>query len=283
MQVIHSLTEWKALRPTLTGTLGLIPTMGALHDGHLSLIRRARAENGIAVLWIFVNPKQFGEEGDFAGYPRVMDEDLRLAGECGVDYVLAPGVDDVYPDGFQTYVTVEEVGQPLEGAHRPGHFRGVATVVAKLLCLTQAHKAYFGQKDAQQCVVVRRMVEDLGMLTEIVVCPTIREPDGLAISSRNVHLDARERKAARVLFRALKDVEIAVRCGERDCAKLRGRMMDILLREPRAEVDYVSIADPETLAECATIAGPVIASLAVQIGKTRLIDNIPLDLPRTPR
>ena len=281
MQIIHSLTEWKALRPTLTGTVGLIPTMGALHEGHLSLIRRARAENDIAVLWIFVNPKQFGEEGDFAVYPRVMDEDLRLAEECAVDYVLAPGVDDVYPEGFQTYVTVEEAGQPLEGAHRPGHFRGVATVVAKMLCLTQPRKAYFGQKDAQQCAVVRRMVEDLGMLTEIVVCPTIREPDGLAISSRNVHLDARERKAAQVLFRALEDAEIAVRCGERDCAKLRGRMMDILLKEPRAEVDYVSIAHPETLAECDTITGPAVASLAVHIGKTRLIDNIPLDLPQT--
>lgn len=279
MEIVQSLSQWKSLRPSLKGTLGLVPTMGALHEGHLSLIRRARAETEITVLWIFVNPKQFGDDADFRGYPQVMEEDLRLAGQCGVDYVLAPGVDEVYPQDFQTYVAVEELGKVLEGAHRPGHFTGVTTVVAKMFCLTQPHKAYFGQKDAQQCVVVRRMVEDLGMLTDIVVCPTIREEDGLAISSRNVHLDARERKAARVLYRALKDVEIALRCGERDCAVLRGRMMELLLKEPRAEVDYVSIADPETLAECETIIGPALASLAVQIGDTRLIDNILLELP----
>ena len=278
MEIVQSLSQWKSLRPKLKGTLGLVPTMGALHDGHLSLIRRARAETQITVLWIFVNPKQFGAESDFSGYPRVMEEDLRLARECGVDYVLAPGVNEVYPDDFQTYVDVEAVSQPLEGAHRPGHFRGVTTVVAKMLCLTQPHKAYFGQKDAQQCVVVKRMVQDLGMLTEIVVCPTIREEDGLAMSSRNVQLDARERKAAQVIYRALQDVSIAVRCGERDCAVLRGRMMELLRKEPRAEVDYVSIADPETLAECETITGPVLASLAVNIGETRLIDNIPLEV-----
>ena len=279
MEIVQSLSQWKSLRPSLKGTLGLVPTMGALHEGHLSLIRRARAETAITVLWIFVNPKQFGNDADFSSYPQVMEEDLRLAGQCGVDYVLAPGVDEVYPQGFQTYVNVEHLGEVLEGAHRSGHFKGVTTVVAKMFCLTQPHKAYFGQKDAQQCVVVRRMVEDLGMLTDIVVCPTIREEDGLAISSRNVHLNARERKASQVLYRALKDVKIAVRCGERDCAALRGRMMHILLKEPRAEVDYVSIADPETLAECGTITGPVLVSLAVRIGDIRLIDNIPLELP----
>jgi pantoate--beta-alanine ligase len=253
--------------------------MGALHEGHISLIRRARADNDITVLWIFVNPKQFGDDADFGSYPRVMEQDLRLAEDCGVDYVLAPGADEVYPEGFQTYVDVEQLGQPLEGAHREGHFRGVATVVAKMFCLTQPHKAYFGQKDAQQCAVVTRMVADMGMLMEVVVCPTVREDDGLAMSSRNAHLDARERKAAQVLYRALEDVKIAVRCGERDAAVLRGRMMDILLKEPRAEVDYVSIADPHTLAEIDTIEGPVLASLAVNIGQTRLIDNIPLELP----
>lgn len=277
MQVIQSLSAWKKLRPTLKGTLGLVPTMGALHEGHLALLRRAREENEIVVLWIFVNPKQFGDDADFSIYPRVMEEDLRLAGECGVDYVLAPGVEEVYPKGFQTYVTVEELSQPLEGAHRSGHFRGVATVVAKMICLTQPQGTYFGQKDAQQTVVVKRMVEDLGMLTEIVVCPTVRDAGGLALSSRNAHLDARERKAALVLYRALKDVEIAVRCGERDCEVLRGRMLDILTREPRAEVEYVSIADPQTLAECATLAGPALASLAVRIGDTRLIDNLLLE------
>lgn len=278
MEIVQSLPQWKSLRPGLEGTLGLVPTMGALHEGHLSLIRRARAETEITVLWIFVNPKQFGDDADFSSYPQVMEEDLRLAGQCGVDYVLAPGADEVYPQDFQTYVTVEHLGEVLEGAHRPGHFKGVTTVVAKMLCLTQPHKAYFGQKDAQQCVLVRRMVEDLGMLTDIVICPTIREEDGLAMSSRNVHLSTRDRKAAQVLYRALKDVKIAVRCGERDCAVLRGRMMHILLKEPRAEVDYVSIAEPETLAECDTITGPVLASLAVRIGDIRLIDNLPLDV-----
>ncbi|MCZ6627237.1 MAG: pantoate--beta-alanine ligase [SAR324 cluster bacterium] len=278
MQVIQSLSAWKELRPQLTGALGLIPTMGALHEGHLALMRRAREENEIAVLWIFVNPKQFAEDADFGSYPRVMEEDLRLAGECGMDYVLAPGAREVYPEDFQTYVEVEQLSQPLEGAHRAGHFRGVATVVAKMLCLTQPQRAYFGQKDAQQTLVVKRMVEDLGMLTEIVVCPTVRDQDGLALSSRNARLSPRERKAALVLYRALKDVETALRCGERDCEVLRGRMRDILGREPRAEVEYVSIADPNTLAECATVSGPVLASLAVQIGDTRLIDNLPLTI-----
>lgn len=276
MQVIESLSKWKQLRPRIHGSLGLIPTMGALHEGHLSLVRRAREENDVAVAWIFVNPKQFEAGDDFEDYPRVLKHDLSALDECGVDFALTPGADEVYPHGFQTCVSVEEITKPLEGAHRPGHFQGVTTVVAKMLCLTQPHRAYFGQKDAQQTLVVKRMVADLGMLTEIVVCPTVRDPDGLALSSRNTYLDAGERKAAPVLYRALRDVEVAVQCGERNCDVLRNRMLEILGLEPRAEVEYVSIADPETLAECGAVSGAVVASLAVRIGKTRLIDNIPI-------
>jgi pantoate--beta-alanine ligase len=279
MHVIESLPDWKALRPTIKGSVGLIPTMGALHEGHLALVRRARAENDVIVAWIFVNPKQFGEQTDFATYPRGLDHDLNVLEECGTDYALVPRVEEIYPERFQTYVTVEELSRPLEGTQRAGHFRGVTTVVAKMFCLTQPQRAYFGQKDAQQTLVVKQMVADLGMLTEIVVCPTVRDPDGLALSSRNVHLDARDRKAALVLYRALRDTELAIKCGERDCDVLRRRMNDILSREPRAEVEYVSIADSENLEECATVAGPVLASLAVRIGEIRLIDNLPIAFP----
>ncbi len=280
MKVFASLPEWKALRPTMQGSVGLIPTMGSLHEGHLSLVRRARAENDVVIAWIFVNPKQFNDAADFTAYPQHRERDLRLLEEIPADYVLAPKIEEIYPEGFQTYVTVENLTQTLEGASRPGHFRGVTTVVCKMLCLTQPHRAYFGQKDAQQALVVTRMAEDLGMLTEIVVCPTVREPDGLALSSRNVHLDPRDRQAARVLYRALQDVETAVRRGERDCDVLRARMRDILAAEPLAEMEYVSVADPRTLAECTTLTGPALASLAVCIGNTRLIDNLQGD-PRS--
>lgn len=276
MIVVDSISEWKALRGDLSSSLGLVPTMGALHEGHLSLVRRARRENEVVVVWIFVNPKQFGEAEDFETYPRDMEADGALLEAEGCDYILAPGVEDVYPPGFQTHVEVEGLTAPLEGIYRPGHFRGVTTVVAKMLCLAQPRHAYFGQKDAQQSLVVRRMAQDLGMLCEIVVCPTIREPDGLAMSSRNVHLNAREREAAAVLFKALRDVEVAVACGERDAEALRGRMRALLEKEPLARIEYASIADPETLEECSVLAAPALASLAVYIGKTRLIDNIPL-------
>src|SRR3989304_1066528 len=215
MKVVRSVPEWKALRPALPHSLGLVPTMGYLHEGHLSLVRRARAENEAVGVWIFVNPKQFMAGEDFATHPRDEARDLARLGAEGVDYVLAPGVEGVYPDGFQTYVSVEALSAPLEGVSRPGHFRGVATVVAKMFCLTQPRAAYFGQKDAQQCAVVRRMAADLGMLLEGVVCPTIREPDGLAMSSRNAYLQPPERKAAAVLYRALQAAGRAFRQGER--------------------------------------------------------------------
>ena len=236
MKVFSSLPAWAAHRRALQGSLGLVPTMGYLHEGHISLVRRSLAENDSTVVWIFVNTKQFDGSPDFAAYPRDMERDLRLLKELGTDLVLAPWEDEVYPKGFQTYVMVEEVAEPLEGLHRPGHFRAVATVVAKMLCLTQPHRAYFGQKDAQQTVVVRRMVADLGIPAKIVVCPTLREPDGLALSSRNVNLSMPERIAATVLYRALRDAEGASACGEREGDALRARIFLVLYIEKREPV-----------------------------------------------
>jgi len=276
VQVITTLAQWAPLRKSLTGSLGLVPTMGALHEGHLSLVRRARAENSIVVVWIFVNPKQFGPSEDFRSYPRDLARDAALVQSAGADYVLAPGVEDVYPEGFQTSVQVEELSRPLEGAVRPGHFRGVATVVAKMFCLTQPSRGYFGQKDAQQCAVVQRMARDLGFPMDIVICPTMREPDGLAMSSRNVYLDPAERKASAALYRALQAAERAARAGEREGEALRAVMRAELAKEPLGKIEYVSVAHLATLEEVARVNGPILLSLAVRFGKARLIDNIPL-------
>ena len=276
MKICESISEWKNLRRGFTGQVGLVPTMGFLHEGHLSLVRRARRENAVVVVWIFVNPKQFGENEDFSGYPRDRERDLKLLRGEGVDWVLAPGVEDVYPPGFQTEVGVRELSRPLEGAARPGHFTGVASVVCKMFCLTQPRFAYFGEKDAQQCLVVERMTRDLGFLTDIVVCPTIREPDGLAISSRNIYLNSEERLAAAVLYRALRLAADLAGEGMVDCRDLRERMLAELAGEPLAKVEYVSIAAAETLAELAELQGPAVISLAVGIGQARLIDNIRL-------
>jgi pantoate--beta-alanine ligase len=276
VRIVTSLAEWAPLRAGLAGSIGLVPTMGALHEGHLSLVRRARSQNDSVVVWIFVNPKQFGAGEDFRAYPRDLRGDAALVQAAGADCVLAPGVEDVYPEGFQTQVQVDELSRPLEGALRPGHFRGVATVVAKMFCLTQPRRAYFGQKDAQQCIVVQRMARDLGFPLDIVVCPTVREPDGLAMSSRNVYLDPAERKAAAVLYRALAAAERAARAGERDGAALRALMAAELAREPLGTVEYVSVANLATLEEYARVTGPALLSLAVRFGRARLIDNIPL-------
>lgn len=278
MKVITSFDEWKRLRPELSGSLGLIPTMGALHEGHLSLVRNARTENDRVVVWIFVNPKQFGPAEDFTTYPRDEARDLELLKAEGADYALLPRVEDVYPPGFQTQIAVTEVSQALEGGSRPGHFLGVATVVAKMICLTQPTRTYFGQKDGQQCVVVKRMVADLAIPTEIVVCPTVREADGLALSSRNIKLEPAQRAAAPVLYRALLAAQALAAQGERSAEALREKMRAELAAEPQAQVDYVSVADAETLAECETLSGTVMASLAVRIGKVRLIDNILIEM-----
>jgi pantoate--beta-alanine ligase len=274
MRVTESLAELRIIRPAMEGTFGLVPTMGALHAGHASLVRRARAECKHVGASIFVNPSQFGPGEDFKNYPRTMQRDLELLESLGVDLVLAPAADSVYPSGFQTWITVEEVGAPLEGKCRPGHFRGVATVVAKLFNSFAPEKAYFGQKDAQQVAVLRRMVLDLNFPVEIVVCPTVREPDGLALSSRNAYLNPAERQAATVLFRALSSAQKAFDRGERDAEALRAIMRSVLRREPLACEQYVSAADPETLCELRTIGASALLSLAVQIGKARLIDNL---------
>jgi pantoate--beta-alanine ligase len=276
MQLIRTLPELRKFLPSLPRPLGLVPTMGFLHEGHLALVRRARAECAAVGVSIFVNPAQFGPQEDLARYPRDLDRDLRMLDKAGADVVWAPEAGEVYPPGYQTYVTVEEVALPLEGAARPGHFRGVATIVAKLFNAFTPDRAYFGQKDAQQVAVIRRIAGDLNFPLEIIVCPTVRESDGLAMSSRNTYLNPQERRAAAVLYRALSAAKAASQRGERDAEKLRAAMDGCLAAEPLARMEYVSATDPDTLRELDRIDGNVLLSMAVRIGKTRLIDNFVL-------
>ncbi len=273
MQTVTTLSDLRTVRASLTGVFGLVPTMGYLHEGHLSLVRRARAECDHVGVSVFVNPAQFGPHEDLAAYPRDLDRDLSLLEPLGVNVVWTPTPEVVYPPGFQTWVTVEQVTAPLEGRHRPGHFRGVATVVAKLFNAFTPDKAYFGQKDAQQIVVIKRMAQDLNFPLEIVVCPTVREPDGLALSSRNVYLNSEERRAATALYHALSAAKARYDAGERDAEMLRAVMSSTIAAEPLAREEYVSAADPDTLAELERVEQGVLLSLAVRIGKTRLIDN----------
>jgi len=274
MNVVTSISGLRKARAALSSPFGLVPTMGALHEGHLSLVRRARAEcDGVGVS-IFVNPTQFGPDEDLSAYPRTLEADLTLLESEGVDLVWTPTPEIVYPPGFQTYLTVEHVTKPLEGEPRPGHFRGVATVVAKLFNAFTPDRAYFGQKDAQQVVVIKRMVEDLNFPLQIVVCPTVREPDGLALSSRNGYLNPEERRTATVLYRALSSARDAFEAGERDAGRLRARMSSTIAQELLAIEEYVSAADTETLAELAWVHNGALLSLAVRIGETRLIDNV---------
>ncbi len=276
MQVVTTLTELRAARALLPEPVGFVPTMGYLHEGHLSLVRRARAECASVVVSIFVNPTQFGPGEDLATYPRDLPRDLGLLEKEAVELVWTPTPEGMYPPGFQTWVTVEEVARPLEGAQRPGHFRGVATVVAKLFNGVQPQRAYFGQKDAQQAVVIRQMVRDLDFPIEIIVCPTVREADGLAMSSRNSYLAPQERQAATVLYRALSAAHAAFEAGERDAERLRRMVAEIIAAEPLARLQYVSCAHPETLQELETIADTALLSLAAFVGRTRLIDNLVL-------
>ena len=257
--------------------LGLVTTMGWLHEGHRALMRRARDESATTVVTIFVNPRQFNEPSDYTRYPRNEAHDIAICESEGVDIVFAPDVEEVYPPGFDTIVSVGAVSEPLEGAARPGHFDGVATVVAIIFGLVGADRAYFGQKDAQQVMVIRQMARDLALPTEVVSCPTIREPDGVAMSSRNVHLSDEERAAAAVLRRALIAARDAWSDGERSGEVLRATMRDVLATEPLAKVEYVSVADGRTLVELDRVDGPALASLAVGFGETRLIDNEILD------
>jgi pantoate--beta-alanine ligase len=250
--------------------------MGWLHDGHRSLMQRARAENETSIVTIFVNPRQFGDPSDLEQYPRNEARDVAICEAEGVDLVFAPAVEEVYPPGFDTTVRVGAIAEPLEGAARPGHFDGVATVVAILFDLVGAERAYFGQKDAQQVLVVRQMARDLAIGTEVIACPTVRERDGLALSSRNVHLTPEERTAAPVLRLALLAARDAWAGGERSADALRERMRRRLAEEPLAEVDYVSVADAATLRELQLVDRPALLSLAVRFGSTRLIDNEPI-------
>ena len=274
MKVIITLDELRAARQMLEGPVGLIPTMGFLHAGHISLVRRAHQECASIVVSIFVNPTQFGPKEDLAAYPRDLKRDLALLTPEGVDLVWTPTPEVMYPPGYQAWVTVAEVSQPLEGGVRPGHFRGVTTVVAKLFNAIQPQKAYFGQKDAQQVAVIRRMALDLNFPLEVVVCPILREPDGLAMSSRNVYLSAEERQAATILYRSLTTARNAFEQSERDASRLRSIMMGVLNSEPSARPQYVSCADPNTLQELEIIVNQALLSMAVYIGKTRLIDNL---------
>ena len=276
MKTVTSLSELCAARAELPAPIGFAPTMGYLHEGHLSLGRRAKAECASVVFSIFVNPTQFGPTEDFNAYPRNLPADLALLETIGVDLVWTPTPAILYPPGFQTWVTVEEITQPLEGSMRPGHFRGVATVVAKLFNAVGPDKAYFGQKDAQQVAVIRQMASDLNFPLEVVICPTAREPDGLAMSSRNTYLTPEQRRAAPVLFQALQAAQASYTRGERDAEALRQVMSRVLAAEPLARPQYVSCADPLTLQELQTIERGALLSMAVFVGKTRLIDNLVL-------
>jgi pantoate--beta-alanine ligase len=277
MRTVITLTELSEARRSFTGRVGLVPTMGYLHEGHLSLVRRAREGCDHVIVSIFVNPTQFGPKEDLSKYPRDTGRDLSLLEPLGVDLVWMPTAEVMYPTGYQTWVDVEAITRPLEGAMRPGHFRGVTTVVAKLFNAVQPHKAYFGQKDAQQAAVIRQMTRDLSYPIEIVVCPIVREPDGLAMSSRNVYLDPEQRKAAIVLSRSLRAAKEAYESGEREADKLRGKLNEVLTSEPLAQVQYVSCSDYDTLEELDTVTGKALLSMAVYVGKTRLIDNIVLE------
>jgi len=276
MMIVTTLEElWQALR-LLERPLGLVPTMGYLHEGHISLARHAREECSSVAATIFVNPTQFGPNEDLARYPRNIEGDLKLLEAAGTDLVWMPTPEVMYPPRFQTWVTVETLTAPLEGAMRPGHFRGVTTVVSKLFNAIQPEKAYFGQKDAQQAAVLRQMARDLSYPTEIVICPTVRDADGLAMSSRNSYLNPEERQAATVLFRALTAAEFAYINGERDAETLRRRMRETIAAEPLARLQYVSCADYDTLVELETVTSKTLLSMAVFVGKTRLIDNFVL-------
>jgi pantoate--beta-alanine ligase len=276
LTVVRGRDQLRAARASLREPVGLVPTMGSLHPGHDSLVRAARAEAASVIATIFVNPTQFGPGEDFERYPRDEAADLHRLAELGVDLVFIPPVDEVYPPGFTTRVDPGRLGTVLEGAARPGHFTGVATVVAILLDLATPQRAYFGQKDGQQAIVVRRMIRDLALPVEMRVLPTVREPDGLAVSSRNVYLSAAERDAAPVLYRALSAVGAAYEAGERSSEPLREVMTRTVASEPLAQLDYASVVEIEELTELHVIDRPVLASLAVRFGSTRLIDCLPL-------
>ncbi len=277
MKVVEKIAEMKRLRRELAEPVGFVPTMGYLHEGHLELVRRAKAENPSVAISIFVNPTQFGPREDFARYPRDVPRDLAMLEEVKTDIVFMPSVAEMYPPQFNGWVDVEKVTERLEGATRPGHFRGVATVCTKLFNIVQPTKAYFGQKDAQQVIVIRKMVADLNMNLEIVTCPTVREPDGLAMSSRNTYLSPKERKAAAVLYQALTLAQQLWSQGEKNAERMRQQMAALIQKQPLATIEYISIADAESLDELDKVTSPAVVLMAVKTGSTRLIDNIVLE------
>lgn len=256
-------------------SIGFVPTMGALHEGHLSLVRRAKEENDITVVSIFINPIQFGPSEDFKRYPRDIEGDTEKLNKEGVDILFMPDISSMYSEGFSTFVEVEKLSEKLCGAFRPGHFRGVATVVAKLLNIVKPKRAYFGQKDFQQAIIIKQLVKDLDMDIDIVVCPTVREEDGLAMSSRNTYLNKRQREAATVIYKALTEASDIIKSGIIDGIYIKRLMQDRLLKEPVVTgIDYAGVYNPETLDELSEIKGDAVLAVAVRIGDTRLIDNI---------
>ena len=278
MRIIKSKAEMRQACRDAPRPLGLVPTMGALHRGHLSLTDRARADCASVAVSIFVNPTQFGESEDFAQYPRDLDADLDLLQQHGADLVFVPDAAEIYPPGFATWVDVGPIGERLEGAARPGHFRGVATVVAKLFALTAPDCAYFGQKDGQQTVIIRQMARDLDLNVAIIVLPTIREPDGLALSSRNIRLTPQQRQAAPTLYRALQAGNAQWQAGEKSAAIIRYAALQELQSEPQLDaIDYISLAAPETLTELDQATPGALLSVAARLGAVRLIDNVVLE------
>jgi len=270
--------RWVGEQRQAEKSIGFVPTMGYLHAGHLSLAHRARAENDRVVMSIFVNPTQFGAGEDYAVYPRDLDRDAALARSAGVDVLFAPAAAVIYPAGHSTYVAVEGLTEPLCGRSRPTHFRGVTTVVTILFNLVRPHRAYFGQKDAQQAIVIRRLVRDLAFDLEVVVCPIVREPDGLAMSSRNVFLRPEERQAALVLSRSLAGAQALIAAGERDAGKVLAFVRDAIGREALVRPDYIEMVDTAALAPVGAIAGEILLAVAAYVGKTRLIDNLLLEV-----
>lgn len=279
MQIASSIAEMRELRRQLPEPVGFVPTMGFLHEGHLSLVRRARAENKSVVASIFVNPTQFGPNDDFEAYPRDEERDLAQLEAENTDVILMPQPSEMYPVDASSWVVVEGLTDGLEGAARPGHFRGVTTIVAKLFNIVEPTRSYFGQKDAQQALVIQKMAKDLNMNLEVIVCPTVREPDGLAMSSRNVYLNPDERRSALVLNESLKLAQQLFDDGERDAGLIKRKMREMIEREPKSEIDYISIADTSTLAELDRIEDGALVSLVVKIGKPRLLDNVILGGP----
>jgi pantoate--beta-alanine ligase len=276
MKVIEKIVEMRQVRNKIAGSVGFVPTMGYLHEGHLSLVKRAKEENLSVVVSIFVNPTQFGPKEDYKSYPRNTKRDLSML-EPVTDVVFMPSSLEMYPEKYDSWVEVKDITERLEGAVRPGHFRGVTTIVNKLFNIVEPTKAYFGQKDAQQVAVIKKMVADLNMNLEVVVCPTVREPDGLAMSSRNTRLTLGQRQAAPVLYRALTLAQELWSQGEKDAGTIRHEMTELIEKEPLASIDYISIANNETLKEIHRVKPPALVSMAVKFGKVRLIDNIVLE------